>query len=142
MRKTGAPADCLFPPDHRLSEQCCGHSPCTLEWYRPCDAIGGCWDRSTCNGCAEPREKSPHVSPDAEAMAAKFLDCEPAAARHLARLMTDYATAATMREREAIEQLIEEAIQSVTSPTATAARTMARTILSMVRARSIYPKGA
>lgn len=90
------------------------------------------------------------VSPDAEAiLEAAFAEAERLGFYHIAndipciniaigRLRTvlrGALTAATMREREAIEQLIEEAIQSVTSPTATAARTMARTILSMVRAR-------
>ncbi len=33
---------------------CCEHNPCDLEWYRPCDRVGGCWERSTCAGCDEP----------------------------------------------------------------------------------------
>lgn len=33
---------------------CCGHSPCDLEWYRPCDEQGGCIDRATCGGCDTP----------------------------------------------------------------------------------------
>jgi hypothetical protein len=32
---------------------CCGYSPCQLEWFRPCDAEGGCWDRATCGGCED-----------------------------------------------------------------------------------------
>lgn len=80
-------------------------------------------------------------SPDAEAMAQIVEDIllghedrrpEATLNRRIAAALTAYA----VREREAIERLIEEAIQSVTSPGATAARTMARTILSMVRARS------
>lgn len=90
------------------------------------------------------------VSPDAEAIARKIVDmvlyrhdrqADEGIRRHWAAKGALLITAATMREREAIEQLIEEAIQSVTSPTATAARTMARTILSTVRARSTN-KGA
>lgn len=33
---------------------CCGHSPCDVQWHRPCEELGGCWDRSTCGDCAEP----------------------------------------------------------------------------------------
>lgn len=44
---------CGYPVIYDMG-QCCGHIPCTLEWRRPCDAEGGCWDRSTCPGCEEP----------------------------------------------------------------------------------------
>lgn len=37
---------------------CCGHDPCDLEWEYPCEAEGGCWDRSTCPGCAVPKTPS------------------------------------------------------------------------------------
>ena len=53
-------ADCLFPPDHFRHDLCCASNPCILEFYRPCEAEGGCWDRSTCNGaygCEELRTK-------------------------------------------------------------------------------------
>lgn len=33
---------------------CCGDTPCSVEWRRPCDDEGGCLDRSTCAGCDEP----------------------------------------------------------------------------------------
>jgi hypothetical protein len=33
---------------------CCGHDPCDVEWYRPCDKFGGCLDRATCGNCAVP----------------------------------------------------------------------------------------
>lgn len=41
---------------------CCGHDPCTLEWERPCEAEGGCWDRSTCPGCDVPRRADTFTS--------------------------------------------------------------------------------
>lgn len=38
---------------------CCSHDPCDLEWERPCDAMGGCWDRATCGDCSQPVIKVP-----------------------------------------------------------------------------------
>ncbi len=42
-------------PVVKSSGLCCGTEPCSLEWERPCDAFGGCIDRSTCAGCDEPK---------------------------------------------------------------------------------------
>lgn len=57
-------ADCLFPPGSPFADRCCGQqSSCALEMYRPCDADGGCWDRSTCAGCDEPRLKIVALAP-------------------------------------------------------------------------------
>lgn len=41
-------------PGLAASGRCCGKSPCIIQWYRPCDEQGGCWDRATCNDCSEP----------------------------------------------------------------------------------------
>jgi len=38
----------------KAAGMCCKSNPCCLEWERPCDAHGGCLDRSTCGDCAMP----------------------------------------------------------------------------------------
>ena len=47
------PEQCDFPVLADIG-QCCGEQPCSVEIYYPCEAEGGCWDRSTCGGCGEP----------------------------------------------------------------------------------------
>ena len=44
---------CPYPVLQRAG-RCCGATPCGVTWERPCDAQGGCIDRSTCGGCEEP----------------------------------------------------------------------------------------
>jgi hypothetical protein len=44
---------CHYPVLQRAG-RCCGVNPCGVTWERPCDAQGGCIDRSTCGGCEEP----------------------------------------------------------------------------------------
>lgn len=52
------PVECPYPVVTKMGA-CCGHSPCDLEWYYPCEAEGGCADRSTCPGCATPVSMKP-----------------------------------------------------------------------------------
>lgn len=44
---------CEWPVIHGMG-QCCGDTPCSVQWVRPCSAEGGCWDRATCPGCDTP----------------------------------------------------------------------------------------
>jgi hypothetical protein len=46
-------APCDYPIIYDTGN-CCGTTPCSMRWYRPCDAEGGCWDRSTCPGYETP----------------------------------------------------------------------------------------
>ena len=47
------PEICDYPVIYDMGE-CCGDTPCSVQWRRQCDADGGCLDRSTCAGCDEP----------------------------------------------------------------------------------------
>lgn len=64
-------------PVVKSSGLCCGTEPCSLEWERPCDAFGGCLDRSTCAGCDRPKiAADPRVGDDGEALADQRRDAD------------------------------------------------------------------